>query len=52
MYPLHIAVSNGASLDVVQLLTFQNPDALTKKGKNGNNLLNIAIKNNPKAEIL
>jgi len=52
MYPLHIAVSKGASLDVVQLLTFQNPNALTKKDKNGNTPLNIAIKNKAKVEIL
>jgi len=52
MFPLHTAVSNEASLDVVHLLTFQNPSALTKRDKNGNTPLNIAIENNAKEEIL
>jgi len=52
MYPLHIAVMNGASLDVVRLLTFQNAKILTEKDKKGNTPLTIAIKYNTKAEII
>jgi len=52
MYPLHIAVANGASLDVVRLLTLQNAEILTKKDRKGNAPLTIAIKYNAKAEII
>jgi len=52
MYPLHIALINGASLDVVQLLIFQNVEILTKKDKEGNTPLIVAIKYNAKEEII
>jgi len=52
MYPLHIAVINGASLEVVRLLTFQNEKVLTMKDKEGNTPLTVAIKYNAKTEII
>jgi len=52
MCPLHIAAINEASLDVIRLLTFENPDTLTKKDKNGNTALSLAIKYNAKTKIV
>jgi len=52
MYPLHIAVINGASLEVVRLLNFQNEKVLTMKYKEGNTPLTVAIKYNAKTEII
>jgi len=50
-YPLHMAVINGACLDVVRLLTFQNPRILMKRDKNGKTPLSIAIKYKAKTEV-
>jgi len=38
-----MAVTNGASLDFIQLLSFQDPETLMKKDKYGNTPLSIAI---------
>jgi len=50
-YPLHMAVMNGACLEVIQLLTFRNSCTLIKRDKTGNTPLSIAIKYNAKIEV-
>jgi len=50
-YPLHIALTNGASLDVVRLILNEDESLLMKKDRHGYSPLSIALKYKAKPQI-